>query len=124
MLGLHGLYSLSLKMKISNKTVNDILNHIIGGYFQIVAGNCEDKNFLKMDIAEIRYCDRIRRPGLFMLKDGKRLFPTPKSMIYMRGNIEQDPLLKVINWSKIWVTYNPNGIVIVKNSYIGGYVLE
>ncbi len=104
--------------------IEDIYNDLENGYFQFVAGNQMDRNLLQMDIAEIRYCDRIRMPALFVLKGNKRIFPGSPLAYFHSHSFKQNPLLRVIEWAKAWVKGDDNRIVIVRSAYIGGYMLE
>jgi hypothetical protein len=91
---------------------NKIFDKIVDGYFTVVAGNQE--NMLEKEIAEIRYCDRLRRPAIFKLMDNKRIFPGVHS-----NKHSIDPLLECINWAKKeWTFRKENRIVIIRSWWI------
>ncbi len=88
--------------------------------FVIVAG--EGNITEGKEIAEIRFCDRIRQPGIFgNLK--KRIFPgihqQESACVYIK---ERDEFKACIDWAKTWVKYGDR-IVVIRKTYLGGYVL-
>lgn len=101
----------------------EIIDMIMDKYFQIIAGN--GKDLLNAHISELRYCDRIRKPAIFDLNTGKRIFPSVNLPLVQETWSNSDPLLNAIYWAKNhYVKADDKRVVIARNSYMGGYVLE